>query len=59
MLNVPSYTVVDAALRYQLKHWRFAFNIKNLANKNYVASCSFACFYGDERNALLSARYSW
>jgi iron complex outermembrane receptor protein len=58
-LNVPSYTVVDAALRYQVKHWRFALNIKNLANRNYVASCSFACFYGDERNALLSARYSW
>lgn len=58
-LNTPSYTVVDAAIRYEVDHWRFALNIKNLADKTYLASCSYACFYGDERNALLSARYSW
>ena len=58
-LNVPAFTVVDAAIRYQVNRWRFALNIKNLADKKYLASCSYACFYGDERNALLSARYSW
>jgi iron complex outermembrane receptor protein len=58
-LNTPSYTVVDAAIRYEIDRWRFALNIRNLADKTYLASCSYACFYGDERNALLSARYSW
>ena len=58
-LNTPSFTVVDAAIRYEIDHWRFALNIKNLADKTYLASCSYACFYGDERNALISARYSW
>ncbi|MES2612893.1 MAG: TonB-dependent siderophore receptor [Pseudomonadota bacterium] len=58
-LPVPSYTVFDAALRYQVDKWRFALNVKNLTDKTYLASCSFACFYGDERNVTLSARYTW
>ncbi|MNT55769.1 Ferrichrome-iron receptor precursor [compost metagenome] len=58
-LPVPSYTVFDAALRYQVDKWRFALNIKNLTDKTYLASCSFACFYGHERNVTLSARYTW
>ncbi|CAN7339725.1 TonB-dependent siderophore receptor [Pseudorhodoferax sp. LjRoot39] len=58
-LNVPSFTLVDAALRYETGPWRFALNLKNLADKNYVADCTYACFYGDERNATLTARYSW
>lgn len=58
-LPVPSYTVFDAALRYQVDKWRFALNVKNVADKTYLASCSFACFYGDERNVTLSARYTW
>jgi iron complex outermembrane receptor protein len=57
--SVPSYTVFDAAIRYQIDKWRFALNIKNLADKNYLATCSYACFYGDERNLTLSARYTW
>ncbi len=58
-LNVPSFTLVDAALRYETGPWRFALNVKNLADKTYVADCTYACFYGDERNATLTARYSW
>jgi iron complex outermembrane receptor protein len=58
-LNVPSFTLLDAALRYETGPWRFALNLKNLADKNYVADCTYACFYGDERNATLTARYSW
>ncbi len=58
-MDVPAYTVWDAALRYQIDHWRFALNVKNVADRNYLAACSFACFYGDERNVTLSARYSW
>lgn len=57
--TVPGSTVVDAAIRYQVDNWRFALNVKNLADRTYLASCSYACFYGDERNFTLSARYSW
>lgn len=56
---VPTSTVYDAALRYQWDKWRIALNVKNLTDRNYLGSCSYACFYGDERNFTLSARYSW
>ncbi|RZJ26515.1 MAG: TonB-dependent siderophore receptor [Haliea sp.] len=59
LMAVPAYTVYDAALRFQIDKWRFALNVKNLFNKTYLGSCSFACFYGDERNVTLSARYTW
>lgn len=58
-LNVPAFTLLDAALRYETGPWRFALNVKNLADKNHLADCTYACFYGDERNATLTARYSW
>jgi iron complex outermembrane receptor protein len=58
-ITMGGYTVFDAALRYQIDNWRFALNVKNLANRTYLANCSFACFYGDERNFVLSAKYSW
>ena len=58
-MAVPSYTVYDASLRYQWDKWQFALNIKNLTDKNYVAACPSVCYYGEERNALLTARYRW
>ena len=58
-LPVPSYTTYDAALRYQWDKWQFALNVKNLANKTYVAACPGTCFYGDERNITLTARVNW
>lgn len=58
-MAVPSFTVYDAALRYQWDKWMFALNIKNLADKNYIAACPSVCYYGDERNLLLTARYRW
>lgn len=58
-MDVPAYTLFDAALRYQWDKWRFALNLKNLADKTYFGACSYACFYGDERNVTLTARYVW
>lgn len=58
-IKVPSYTVVDAAIRYQWEKWQLALNIKNLADRTYLANCSYACFYGDERNFTFTARYAW
>lgn len=58
-IAVPAYTVYDAALRYQRDKWQFALNIKNLADKTYFAACPSLCYYGDERNVVLTARYKW
>ncbi|ADP15923.1 TonB-dependent siderophore receptor family protein 8 [Achromobacter xylosoxidans A8] len=61
--KTPSYTLFDAALQYETGPWRFALNVQNLANKEYVATCYQAvgdgnqCLYGQERTAVLNARY--
>lgn len=58
-MAVPAFTVYDAALRYQWDTWQLALNIKNLTDKTYIAACPSVCYYGDERNVLLTARYRW
>ena len=60
-LVVPEYVVGDAAIHYEIKNWRFAVNVTNIADKIYVGSCSTpnACFYGDRRRAVASASYKW
>lgn len=58
-MPVPSYTVYDAALRYERAGWRFALNVKNLGDKTYLASCPSVCYYGEGRNFTLTARYAW
>jgi len=65
-LSIPSYTLWDAALRYDLgqvgrTNVRFAVNGSNLADKRYVATCSAAtaCFYGSGRTVMATARVSW
>lgn len=56
---VPSYKDYDVSARYDSRNWRFALNVKNLLDKKYVSACTFACFYGDERNISFSAQYTW
>lgn len=67
-LKVGSYSLVDAALRYDLgkanaalRGWSLAMNVANLTNKTYVASCfsEGGCFYGAERSTVASLKYSW
>jgi iron complex outermembrane receptor protein len=60
-LVVPEYVVGDASIHYEVKNWRFALNVTNIADKIYVGSCSSptACFYGDRRRAIASASYKW
>jgi iron complex outermembrane receptor protein len=59
--EVPSFTVGDAALHYEIDKWRFALNVTNITDKIYVAGCSTAsaCFWADRRRATLSAAYTW
>jgi len=57
---VPSVTLFDAMVGYTVDQWDFRFDVRNLADKEYVSWCRSVnndCGYGDRRNALLTARY--
>ncbi|MFC4277680.1 TonB-dependent siderophore receptor [Achromobacter aloeverae] len=67
-LKVSSYTLVDAALRYdlqrldpRLKGAQVAVNVSNLFDRKFVASCwdDNSCFYGPRRNVIATLRYRW
>jgi iron complex outermembrane receptor protein len=36
-------------------------NATNIFNRRYVSGCqsAFACFYGNQRTVLATARYDW
>ena len=59
--TVPSVTLADLAMHYQLRQIRFAINVANLFDRTYVAGCysGTACSYGDRRSVIGSVRYSW
>lgn len=57
---VPSVVLYDAMVGYTYGTWDFRFDVKNLADKEYVAWCrgqNSDCGYGNRRNAMLTARY--
>ena len=60
-LTVGSFTVADAAVHYTIPHWRFVLSANNLFDRTYVARCgnTTRCQYGERRNVLLTARYTW
>ncbi|AOI80524.1 TonB-dependent siderophore receptor [Burkholderia sp. NRF60-BP8] len=60
-LTVPSATLYDLAIHYELPRWRFAVNVANLFERRYVSGCqSYAvCVFGNERTVLASAKYNW
>ena len=66
--NVPSYSVYDASLSYdlgasalKLKGVKLAMNVQNLANKTYVSQCTsdLDCYYGEGRTVVSSLTYDW
>ncbi|WP_273728276.1 TonB-dependent siderophore receptor [Brucella gallinifaecis] len=58
--NLDAITLTDAAIHYQKDHIRASLNIKNIADKKYVASCSsFGCNYGDGRTYLSKLTFTW
>lgn len=66
--KVPHYTLYDAMAKYELgnavsslRGTTLQFNVNNIADKHYVASCSneSACFYGSGRTIVASVNYSW
>jgi iron complex outermembrane receptor protein len=69
-LNVPSYTLFDAALHYELvnldprlKGAKLSINATNLFDKVYVSQCTVQfdnnCVYGLRRQVIATLRYRW
>ncbi|MHA6194590.1 TonB-dependent siderophore receptor [Pseudomonas wadenswilerensis] len=66
--EVPSYTVYDATLRYDLGRFdpslrglQASLNVQNLFDREYVSDCNYAfgCYYGQERVASVQMTYDW
>lgn len=59
--KVPAYTVFDAVVGYDFSHWSLALNLRNLADKTYIANCDAyaSCYYGYPRTAVATATYRW
>jgi iron complex outermembrane receptor protein len=60
--ELPSVTLFDAMVGYDLGAWDLHFSLRNLADKEYLSWCrglNQDCGFGERRNALLTARYSF
>ncbi|PPK49957.1 TonB-dependent siderophore receptor [Marinobacter persicus] len=58
--KVPSYTVFDMMAQFAFApQWQAQLNVTNVADREYVASCSGYCYYGAERSVVGSVRYRW
>lgn len=62
--EVPAYTLADATIEYDfgvktpaLRGVSLAVTARNLFDKKYVASCTYACFYGDRRSVYGTLSY--
>ncbi|MGE7084175.1 TonB-dependent siderophore receptor [Achromobacter xylosoxidans] len=58
-VEVPSFTLFDAMVSYTTGPWKFALNATNLADKTYIGSCTYGCFYGEPRRVIGTATYRW
>ena len=59
-LDMDAVTLFDAAFTYSKDGYKASLNIQNIADKEYVASCSsFGCYYGDGRAVMGKLTYSW
>jgi iron complex outermembrane receptor protein len=66
--KVPAVDLYDAMVSYELgelssslKGAKAQFNINNIADTKYVASCAgdSACFYGVGRTVTMTVNYAW
>jgi len=59
-IEVPSYTVMDLMAQYSfMKAWQAQINVTNLADREYVASCDYWCYYGQGRSLVGTLSYRW
>lgn len=66
LYRIPSYTLFDAAIRYDLgqlgsTHVQLALNGSNLSDKRYVSTCTgvSSCYYGSGRTVMATATFGW
>jgi len=66
LYRIPSYTLFDAAIRYDLgqlgsTHVQLALNASNLSDKRYVSTCTgvSSCYYGSGRTVMATATFGW
>ncbi|MDP9991230.1 iron complex outermembrane receptor protein [Variovorax boronicumulans] len=59
--KVPAATVFDAMIGYDLERWSLALNLRNIANKDFIANCDQygKCYYGAPRSMVATATYRW
>jgi len=57
--DVRPYTLFDAMASYAAGPWKFALNVRNVANKRYVSNCTYGCFYGEPRTVTGTVSYTW
>ncbi|HDR9845075.1 TPA: TonB-dependent siderophore receptor, partial [Burkholderia multivorans] len=57
-LTVSSYTLIDAAVHYDVRNWRFAVNATNLFNRHYISGCqsTSVCMFGNDRTVIATAK---
>ncbi|MFT9315967.1 TonB-dependent siderophore receptor [Acetobacter orientalis] len=67
-LSIPGYTLFDMFLRYDfaeaMPQWKgltFSVNMRNIANKRFVSTCTAlaACYYGEGRSVIGRLEYRW
>lgn len=63
-IEVPSFTVGDAAISYEWKNLRFAVNMQNFTNEEYAATCFVRsganfCTFGEARTVRGTINYRW
>ncbi|MBU9473254.1 TonB-dependent siderophore receptor [Burkholderia multivorans] len=60
-LTVSSYTLIDAAVHYDVRNWRFAVNATNLFNRHYISGCqsTSVCMFGNDRTVIATVKYNW
>ena len=59
-LDLDGVALLDAAIHYNKGNVTASLNVKNIADKEYVATCSsFGCNYGDGRTVMGKLTFRW
>jgi iron complex outermembrane receptor protein len=60
-IKTPSYTLGDLMIGYELDSWDFALNARNVADKEFQATCLARgdCFPGEARTVVGRVRFQF
>ncbi|WP_229008504.1 TonB-dependent siderophore receptor [Methylophilus sp. Leaf408] len=60
--ELPSVTLFDAMVGYNIQQWDIRLTVRNIADKEFLSWCRSAgtdCGFGERQNAVLSANYKF